>query len=62
MLQKLKGYRSILVALLGLAPAIADYAGAVDFDSGTLVAVETGVIALLGVLRLFTNTAPFKAS
>lgn len=60
MLSKLKGYRTVLVALLGLAPVVADAVGAVNLDEGVLVAVSSGALALAAVLRAFTNTSIFK--
>lgn len=62
MLAKLKGFRTVAVVLLGLAPAVADALGAVNLDEGTLVAISTGALALAGLLRVFTNTPIFKAS
>lgn len=60
MLAKLKGYRTIAVVVLGLAPVVADALGAVNLDDGVLVAISTGALALAGVLRAVTNTPIFK--
>lgn len=62
MLAKLKGYRTVAVVVLGLAPVVADALGAVNLDDGVLVAISTGALALAGVLRAVTNTSIFKRS
>lgn len=60
-LAKLKGYRTIAVVILGLAPTIADALGAVNLDEGVLVAISSAALALAGVLRAITNTSIFKS-
>lgn len=60
MFEKLKGFRTIAVVVLGLAPAVADALGAVNLDDGVLVAISTGALALAGLLRVVTNTPIFK--
>lgn len=60
LLAKLKGYRTVAVVLLGLAPGVAEYLGAVDLDNGVAQAIATGALAVAGILRLFTNTTAFK--
>lgn len=60
MLAKLKGFRTTIVVVLGLAPAVADALGAVNLDEGVLVAISSGALALAGLLRVVTNTPIFK--
>lgn len=60
--EKLKGYRTVIVVVLGLAPVVADAVNAVDLDNGVLVAISSGALALAGVLRAFTNTPLGKRS
>jgi len=59
-LASLKGFRTVAVVLLGLAPGVAEYLGAVDLDQGVAQAIATGALAVAGILRLFTNTSVFK--
>jgi|GEM_PF-6534186 len=58
--KKLKGFRTVAVVLLGLAPGVAEYLGAVNLDEGVAQAIATGALAVAGILRLFTNSTVFK--
>ena len=60
MLEKLKGWRIMLVSVLGLAPYVLDAVQAVDLDNGVLAAISTGALAITGLLRLVTNTPVFQ--
>ncbi len=69
-LAKLKGFRTFLVngaAFVASLPTtyngVVDAVSGVDLDSGDLTSFTLTALAAAGVLlRLFTNTSPFKAS
>lgn len=70
MLQKLKGFRSFLLngtAFVASLPttynAVVEALAGVDLDSGDTTSFMLTALAAAGmILRLFTNTAPGKAS
>lgn len=60
-LSKLKGWRTLIVGILGGTPVILDAINAINLDAGVAEALASATISAITILRFFTDTPVGKS-